>query len=128
MNAVFVDTGYLFALEITNDQHHQAAIQHWQGIVAALPRPVTTSYICDEVVTFFNSRGQHTKALPVGSNLLQSPSVQFIHVDTALFYEGWAYFQRHQDKDYSLTDCLSFLVMQKLGIRTASGRGRGSSR
>ena len=43
MNAVFVDTGYLLALEITNDQHHQAAIQHWQSIVAALPRLVTTS-------------------------------------------------------------------------------------
>ena len=57
MNAVFVDTGYLFALEITNDQHHQAARQHWQGIVAALPRLVTTSYVFDEVVTFFNSRG-----------------------------------------------------------------------
>ena len=119
MNAVFVDTGYLFALEITNDQHHQAAIQHWQGIVAALPRLVTTSYVFDEVVTFFSSRGQHTKAIQVGNNLLQSPSVQFIHVDTALFYEGWAYFQRHQDKDYSLTDCISFLVMQKLGIRRA---------
>ncbi len=29
------------------------------------------------------------------------------------------YFQRHHDKDYSLTDCISFVVMQKLGIRTA---------
>ena len=119
MNAVFVDTGYLFALEITNDQHHQAAIRHWQSIVEALPRLVTTSYVFDEVVTFFNSRGQHAKAVQVGNNLLQSPSVQFIQVDTALFYEGWAYFQRHQDKDYSLTDCLSFLVMQKLGIQRA---------
>jgi predicted nucleic acid-binding protein len=72
MKAVFVDTGYLFALEITNDQHHQAATQHWQRVVAALPRLVTTSYVFDEVVTFFNSRGQHAKALQVGNNLLQS--------------------------------------------------------
>ena len=119
MNAVFVDTGYRFALEITNDPHHQAATRHWQGIVVALPRLVTTSYVFDEVVTFFNRRGQHAKAVQVGNNLLQSPSVQFIHVDAALFYEGWAYFQRHQDKDYSLTDCISFLVMQKLGIQRA---------
>src|SRR5713101_7100831 len=119
MNAVFVDTGYLLALELANDQHHQDATRHWQGVVRALPRLVTTSYVFDEVVTFFNSRGQHAKAIQVGNNLLQSPSVQFIHVNTALFYEGWAYFQRHQDKDYSLTECISFLVMQKLGIRTA---------
>ena len=119
MNMVFVDTGYLFALEIANDQHHQAATRHWQRVVPKLPRLVTTSYVFDEVVTFFNSLGYHAKAIQVGNNLLQSPSVQFIHVDTALFYEGWAYFQRHHDKAYSLTDCISFLVMQKLGIRTA---------
>jgi len=119
MNAVFVDTGYLLALEIANDQHHQAATRHWQGVVTALPRLLTTSYVFDEVVTFFNSRGAHAKAVQVGNNLLQSPSTQLIHVDTALFYEGWTYFQRHHDKDYSLTDCISFLVMQKLGVRTA---------
>jgi predicted nucleic acid-binding protein len=44
MNAVFVDTGYLLALEIANDQNHQAATRHWQGVVTALPRLVTTSY------------------------------------------------------------------------------------
>ena len=119
MNTVFVDTGYLFALEIANDQHHHAATQQWHSIVGALPRLVTTSYVFDEVVTFFNSRGQHAKAMQVGNNLLQSPSVQFIHVDTALFDAGWAYFQRHQDKKYSLTDCISFIVMQQLGIQRA---------
>ena len=119
MNTVFVDTGYLFALEIANDQHHQAAAQHWHSIARVLPRLVTTSYAFDEVVTFFNSRGQHAKAMQVGNNLLQSPSVQFIHVDTALFDAGWAYFQRYQDKRYSLTDCISFIVMQQLSIQRA---------
>lgn len=119
MNAVFVDTGYLLALEIANDQHHQAAVQHWQRMAATLPPLVTTSYVFDEVVTFFNSRGYHVKAVQVGSNLLHSPSTQLIHVDEALFYEGWAYFQQHHDKDYSLTDCISFVVMPRFCISTA---------
>jgi hypothetical protein len=50
---------------------------------------------------------------------LNSPSVQLIRVDEALFQEGWAYFQRHQDKRYSLTDCISFVTMQQLGISMA---------
>lgn len=33
--------------------------------------------------------------------------------------EGWEYFQGHDDKRYSLTDCVSFVVMQNYGIYTA---------
>jgi uncharacterized protein len=98
MNAVFVDTGYLLALEIANDQHHQAAVQHWHQLVTEIPRLVTTSYVFDEVVTFFNSRGHHAKAIEVGNNLLHSPSVQLIHVDEGLFYEAWAYFSSIRTK------------------------------
>ncbi len=29
------------------------------------------------------------------------------------------YFSRHADKEYSFTDCLSFVVMEKLGIEVA---------
>lgn len=119
MNAIFVDTGYLLALELSNDINHQAALSHWQNAVKALPPLVTTSYVFDEVMTFFNSRGFHSKAVQVGNNLLHSPSVRLIHIDEALFYEGWAYFQKHQDKEYSLTDCISFVVMQQQGIHTA---------
>ena len=54
MNAVFVDTGYLLALETANDQYHQAAVQHWQRMATVLPPLVATSYVFDEVVTFFN--------------------------------------------------------------------------
>jgi len=119
MNALFIDTSYLLALELTRDQNHEAARQHWQSIVQALPPLVTTSYIFDEVVTYFNTRGYHAKAVQVGNDLLVSPSVQLVHVDEALFQQGWAYFQEHQDKDYSLTDCVSFIVMRKLGVNTA---------
>jgi predicted nucleic acid-binding protein len=59
------------------------------------------------------------KAVQIGNNLLRSPSMQLIHIDEQLFHSGWAYFQQHQDKMYSLADCISFVVMQKLGIRTA---------
>jgi predicted nucleic acid-binding protein len=119
MNAIFLDTSYLLALEIANDQNHQAARAHWQQIVKALPLLITTSYVFDEVVTYFNSRGHHAKAVQVGNSLLRSPSVQFIHVGEALLYAGWGYFQQHQDKRYSLTDCISFFVMQQQGIFTA---------
>ncbi len=119
MNAHFVDTSYLLALELANDQNHQTAKNHWQQLTSNLPPLTTTSYVFDEVVTYFNSRGFHDKAVEVGNNLLQSPSVEVIQVDEALFLVGWVYFQKHQDKQYSLTDCISFVVMTDRIIKTA---------
>jgi predicted nucleic acid-binding protein len=119
MSALFIDTSYLLALELTSDQNHRAAIEHWKVISDQFPPFVTTSYVFTEVVTYFNSRGHHDKAVEVGNNLLQSPSVRFVHVDQSLFHEAWAYFQQHQDKNYSLADCVSFVVMKQLGVETA---------
>ena len=119
MKAVLLDTGYLLALELSNDQNHRAALKHWRSMRKALPPLVTTSYVFDEVVTYFNSRGYHAKAVEVGNRLLNSPSVQFVHVDEGLFMEGWQYFQQHKDKDYSLTDCISFVRMKRHKIETA---------
>jgi len=116
---VFLDTGYVLALELAKDQYHAAAKRHWARVTATLPLLITTSYVFDEVVTYFNRIGHHAKAVTVGNMLLHSSSVRLVHVDEALFYEGWAYFQRYQDKDYSLTDCVSFVVMKHFGLTTA---------
>jgi predicted nucleic acid-binding protein len=119
MTTFFLDTGYLIALELVNDQNHKAALRHWQDLVASGPRLVTTAHVLAETVTFFNHRGHHAKAVAVGNMLLRSPSVDLIHPDQVLFSRAWAYFQRRSDKDCSFTDCLSFVVMQELGTRTA---------
>lgn len=119
MKKVFVDTGYLIALEAADDQHHEVALEHWRFLNETLPLLVTTSYVFDEVVTFFNSRKKHAKAVEVGNLLLESPSVQMVHIDQAFFQEAWAVFVRHKDKFYSLTDCASFVVMKRFRIRKA---------
>jgi len=70
-------------------------------------------------VTFFNKRGRHAKALEIGERLLSSASVGLVHVDEALFEAGWSYFRTRSDKRYSLTDCISFVLMEREAIRTA---------
>jgi len=43
MTPVFVDTSYLLALELANDQHHDVALQHWKQAIKTPPQLVTTS-------------------------------------------------------------------------------------
>jgi predicted nucleic acid-binding protein len=112
----FLDSAFLIALEVSDDQYHIDAKKHWAGLPGAAIVFVTTSYVFDEVVTTFNSRNQHSKAVSVGTDLLNAPRIQLIHVDENLFSDGWEYFKQHQDKKFSLTDCISFVVMNRLGI------------
>lgn len=119
MRRLFLDTSYLIALEAADDQHHEAALAYWQDLSRSLPVLVTTSYVFDEVVTFFNNRSRHAKAVEIGDLLLESPSVRLVHIDEALFHEAWRYFTRRSDKSYSFTDCASFIVTKRLRVRTA---------
>ena len=119
MPLVLIDSGYFVALEYARDQYHPTAINHWNTLSRDGLGLVTTSYILDEVVAFLVSRGFHNMAVSVGNALLESSAIEMIHVDEPLLLEAWNYFQRHDDKRYSLTDCISFVVMSERGIQTA---------
>lgn len=116
---LFLDSGYVIALEVENDQHHSHASAHWSTLFQAPRLFVTTSYVMDEIATFLNSRRQHGKATRVGDNLLNASNIQMIHVDEVLFREGWSYFKQHADKTFSLTDCISFVLMSRFHISEA---------
>jgi len=47
-----LDTSYILALELTSDQYHRPAQQHWQQLRANLPPMLTSTYVFDEIVTF----------------------------------------------------------------------------
>jgi predicted nucleic acid-binding protein len=116
MKPVFLDTSFLIALESADDINHSFAAETWAKLKSSLPPLLTTTYILNEIVTFFNSRNRHSKAVEVGNLLIESPSVQLVHVDEVLFYEAWSYFTQHRDKSYSLADCISFVLMTRLGV------------
>ncbi len=117
MKRLFVDTGYLVALELTSDQHHEAAQMHWGRLRVERPALTTTSAVLTETTTLLNARGHYETAVRVGERLLRSPEIELLHVDEALMDAGWHYFARHSDKRYSLTDYISFVVMERGGLR-----------
>lgn len=88
MKPLLLDTSYVIALEASDDQNHKAASEHWADLLTSLPPLVTTSYVFNEVITFFNTRNHHMKALEIGNNIFLSALVELIHVDESLFYEG----------------------------------------
>jgi uncharacterized protein len=117
--ALFLDTSFVIALEMARDNQHKAAAAYWQTYVLS-PQPLVTSdLVFAEIVTFFNARGLHAKAVEVGERLQRSQLVDIAHITPELRAEAWSLFKRHADKQYSLADCASFIVMRKRRITRA---------
>jgi predicted nucleic acid-binding protein len=115
----FLDASYVIALEWRHDQSHSAAITHWSTVSVAPKAFVTTSFVIDEVVTFFATRGMHRKAVEVGDWLLSSPALDVVWVNEEMVRDGFEYLKRRTDKRYSLTDCISFVLMDRLDVDEA---------
>jgi predicted nucleic acid-binding protein len=119
IQSYLLDTSYVIALEASDDQYHSRASTHWPNVTKTPFQLITTSYIFTEIVTYFNSRHRHSKAIEIGKRLLTSQQVEMVAVNSQLFEQGWQLFQRYDDKSYSLTDCISFEVMRQLNLTIA---------
>ena len=72
-----------------------------------------TDYVIDETITLILARVGHKSAVTCGEWLLRSPMVKLIRIDAGQWDEAWDLFRRYDDKDFSLTDCTSFVVMRQ---------------
>ena len=116
MNVCFGDTAYYLALISADDDAHKVATDFTQGYAGVI---VTTSAVLNEL-------GNHLRApvnRPVFMTLLRQlqadPDVQIVHVDPQLFKEGTTLFEQRLDQHWSLTDCISFAVMNRQGLTDA---------
>jgi predicted nucleic acid-binding protein len=86
---------------------------------------ITTNYVLAEVLTLLRTRGKqdlssrHARAVEVGRQLYAGAFGRLHQVSPEEEHAGFEYFARHADKVYSFVDCVSFVVMEKLGIRVA---------
>jgi uncharacterized protein len=118
---IFVDTGFLFAFFSEGDVNHARVAEVFEEFKGRnLPEIlVTTDHVVSETITLTRYRISHERAVFVGERLY---SEKMARIHRASFEEQRAafdYFKRHADKKYSTVDCLSFVVMESLGIREA---------
>ena len=116
MKTLFVDTSAWYDLLFSGAPAHT-------DIVALMRRHdlgfVTSTYVLDELAALLVARSGHAVAARAGAHIRSSAEVIVEHPDAAEELRAWALFLERPDKRYTLTDCLSFVMMRRLKIDTA---------
>jgi predicted nucleic acid-binding protein len=116
MSDVFGDTSYFLAILNSDDAAHQRA-QRWT--LERSGRLVTTQWVLAEVGNFLSAAHLRRLFPSLLESLNADASVNIIAANSDSFDAGTRLYVERPDKDWSLTDCISFDVMRRMGIQSA---------
>jgi uncharacterized protein len=117
MRCIFADTFYFLALLSPADKGHAKAVAFTRTFTG---RMVTTGWVLTELADPLASTPQgRAEFLSTLSYLRADADARIIPCDDGLMEEGIRLYSQRPDKQWSLTDCISFVVMRREGLTEA---------
>lgn len=118
---IFVDTSFFFPLLSAHDRDHARVREVFENLGnRRLPDVLlTTNHVVGETITLARVRGGHELAVQVGRHLYSERMARIHWASPNDERAAFEYLAKHKDKEYSFTDCLSFVVMDAFGITEA---------
>ena len=119
MKGIFVDTAGWMACADEADPAHQRARESRDTALEQGNVLVTTDYVVDETLTLIRVRLGMAAARTWWDQVDNSSRLRWEWIGMERADRARTMFFRYRDKDYSFTDCTSFVVMQELKIKHA---------
>ena len=113
---IFVDTSAWYAAFVPGDPNHAAADAWRKGNREEL---VTTDYVLSEVVTLLRAKGEKTRSVRIGESLFSEDLARLHWATRQDVLRAWSVFRDFADKDWSFADCVSYAVIERLGVEKA---------
>jgi len=117
MNKVFVDANYWIAITNERDQLHTNAIKARQNLGEAIL--ITSDEVLIEYLNAFSkSRILRQKAALIVQAILSDSNIVVHQQSHHSFLNGLHRYQKREDKEYSLIDCITMNIMDSEKIKT----------
>jgi predicted nucleic acid-binding protein len=114
MTSAFVDAFFWLALINPRDAHHAAAVAY------PLPsRLVTSAAVMIEVMDACAAVRKRRTATAFWSQCWTSSNLEVMPLTPDLLHRAANLYAQRADKEWSLTDCISFVIMGDLGLQLA---------
>jgi uncharacterized protein len=110
-----LDSTFIAGLINLRDQLHFQA-KDFLPLVETAAEVVITEAVLIEVGNLLHSVQQRQGAAEFIDACYGTTNVTIVSVDTELLRQAVDFYRLHQDKDWGLTDCISFAVMKERGL------------
>src|SRR5215510_12827990 len=115
---LLLDTFFVLALLNKNDQHHEKAKEIYPRELAALEVWVTEAVLVE--IANGLSAVQHRKtAATFIDSCYAVQNFRIVNVSSELLQRALDLYKKRDDKNWSLTDCISFVVMDENDLMDA---------
>lgn len=116
MNLVFGDTFYFLARLNSRDQHHHRALEFSASSRASI---ITSEWVLTEVADGFAESKFRRQVYRFLNSFRTSSNVEVVAASSDLFDLGLEMYNQHADKLWTLTDCISFVIMRQRNVTEA---------
>jgi hypothetical protein len=116
---IFVDTAAWLALVNKSDSDHRKAKEIRDDLVRLQRQFVITNYVVVEVANALCKIPFREAAVKLVNSIQTAKNIQVVEIDREIYSEAWTLFCERPDKEWSLTDCASFVVMKQEGMNEA---------
>lgn len=123
MKAIFVDTGAFLAKEIAADQYHIPALEFWRDIHEKGLKIYSSEHVLDETATLLARRTSYAWSADWGRDVLGA-GIHLLPAGEGEFAQAFVLMKKFADQAVSFTDCISFVLMKKQGLRDVFGFDR----
>jgi uncharacterized protein len=116
MAVYFADTSFWVALVDRRDAYHAKALEWSLKISGGI---VTTEAVLLETANSFAKPQWREKVVALFDHITNRADIEIVTFSDTIWARGWQLFCNRSDKSWSLTDCISFEVMQERGLTNA---------
>ena len=118
-NEVFLDTAFAIALSVASDEHHQKALVLADELEAQCVRLITTQAVLFEIGNALAKLRYRQAAVDLLDALENDPNVEIVVVSQVIYEQTFHLYRNRMDKEWGITDCISFVVMDEYGLTAA---------
>jgi predicted nucleic acid-binding protein len=116
---VLLDTSFIVALENRQDSHHERAKELDRELLREDGLSVLHWGVLLEIGDGYARVGRRAKGIALLDRLLNEARYQIFPLSESLLEQGRELYFTRADKDWGLTDCVSFALMKNEGISDA---------